>query len=132
MKYSLGVDLVYVMEFQRFLEDSASSFFEKTFTEVERSIAFRKPFSQRALFYSGRFAAKEAFVKALDGPRLHLPPELKISYPEIEIRNDEFGRPFYRFYGELSEYLRKLNFSGSQLSLSHSGDYAIAYALIEY
>lgn len=67
-------------------------------------------------FLAGRFAAKEAFSKALGtgiGEQL--------SFLHIEITNDENGKP----------YILKPKKEGVHLSISHSKEYAIAQVIIE-
>lgn len=63
-------------------------------------------------YLGGRFAAKEAFFKAI-GIENSL-----ISFQDIEVLNDKNGKPF-------------LNYPKSHLSISHENDYAIAYVIIE-
>lgn len=127
---SIGIDLTFVPEFAKVMEDSASFFLKETFTEWERGRAKSKPKDQSAYFFAGRYAAKEAFIKALDGRRLFLEPDLKLKYSEIEIRNDDYGRPYFRFYGNIAEYIRSLNPSSIRLSISHTEDYAFSEVLL--
>ncbi|TGK11971.1 holo-ACP synthase [Leptospira fletcheri] len=127
---SLGVDLVFIPEFRKALEEPGTAFFDKTFTRWELAKASAKSLSERAVFFSGRYSAKEAFVKALDGPRIHLPPAFRFLYSEIEIRNDEFGRPYCRFYGNLSDYMKKTGSSVISLSITHVEEYAFSEILL--
>ncbi|EQA55663.1 holo-ACP synthase [Leptospira kmetyi] len=130
--YSIGMDMVYIPEFESFLKDRGTFFFEKTFTEWEKSKANSKNADQRASFYSGRYAAKEAFLKALDGRRLHAEPDLNFNYAELEIRNDEYGRPFFRYYGILMDYVSDLNLISVRLTITHTQDYAASQVLVQY
>lgn len=63
-------------------------------------------------FLGGRFAGKEAFLKA-NGKGLG-----EISFQDIEILNEDSGKPY-------------LNFPNAFISLSHENTYAIAYVVIE-
>ncbi|GMO46904.1 MAG: holo-ACP synthase [Treponemataceae bacterium] len=76
-------------------------------------------------FLAGRFAAKEAFGKALGtGMR-------GLNLADICVLNNELGKPEMRlFYGAAS----RLAQSGARrvhISLSHDGDYAIAFVVLE-
>ncbi|TGK06861.1 holo-ACP synthase [Leptospira semungkisensis] len=127
---SIGVDLAFIPEFEESLKDKGTYFFSKTFSEWERNRASSKPMDQRAGFFAGRYAAKEAVIKALDGYRLFQAPELHINYSEIEIRNDDFGRPYLRFYGTFLEYMEGLKPNSIRVSISHTGDYAFSEVLL--
>lgn len=129
---SIGIDLVYIPEFENALQEKGSSFFESTFTEWEIAKSQTKPMDQRASFFSARYAAKEAVVKALDGSRLHLDPAIRLNYKEIEVRSDDSGRPFLRFYGEIQSYVQSLNLSSIRISITHSKDYAMSEVLVVY
>ncbi|TGK02852.1 holo-ACP synthase [Leptospira langatensis] len=127
---SIGVDLTFIPEFEESLQDKGTFFFAKTFSEWERSRASSKPANQRAAFFAGRYAAKEAVIKALDGYRLFQTPEIRVNYSEIEIRNDDFGRPYLRFYGTFLEYMEDLKPDSIRVSISHTGDYAFSEVLL--
>ncbi|EIE02316.1 putative holo-[acyl-carrier-protein] synthase [Leptospira licerasiae serovar Varillal str. VAR 010] len=127
---SVGVDLTFIPEFQESLHDKATFFFKITFTEWERKKGQTKPENQRASFFAGRYAAKEALIKAIDGYRLFQKPDLTVNYSEIEIRNDDYGRPYFRFYGNFETYLNNLKPNSIRLSISHTGDYAFSEVLL--
>jgi holo-[acyl-carrier protein] synthase len=81
---------------------------------------------------AGRFAAKEAILKAL-GTGLGA----GASWKQIEILPDENGAPRARFSGAVARRLRALNASGASgatrchLSISHEDDHAVAFAVLE-
>lgn len=68
---------------------------------------------RRQEFLAGRFAAKEAIIKAFG----------VIPFPEIVILNDEVGKPFVS--------CRQLNDRKINLSIAHEKAYAIAYCVVE-
>ena len=72
---------------------------------------------RKAEFLAGRFAIKEAISKALS----HV--QFELSMNEIEIRNDEFGKPYL-----VCDKLKDYKFS---LSISHERSYAIGFCIIE-
>ena len=82
--------------------------------------------SNRIKFLSGRFAAKEAFLKALKtGWRG------KITWQDIEIVSDKKGAPSLKIHGEAKNILKKLGADCMHLSISHTGDHAIAEVILE-
>ncbi|MDF3819662.1 holo-ACP synthase [Leptospira sp. 96542] len=130
--YSIGIDMVYIPEFESYLKDSGTVFFDRTFTNWEKNAANSKPLGQRAPFYSGRYAAKEAFLKAIDGRWLHAKPSIKFEYSELEIRNDDFGRPYFRFYGSLLQTVSDLQLGAVKLSITHVNEYAASQVFIQF
>lgn len=118
---TVGVDLVHVPSFAEQLEDRASGFVEHTFTPRERKVL--QPHRLAA-----RFAAKEAFLKAWSGARLHQPPLLgNVDLREIEVADDGYGRPRLILHGAIAQAVGACTTS---LSLSHDGDAAIAVVLL--
>ena len=100
-------------------------FAERVFTEKERAYCEAKG-AAAAQSYAARFAAKEAFLKALrTGWRG------KIGWQDIEIKNDEYGAPFLEISGEAREILEKLKANKIHLSMSHTTEHAIANVVLE-
>ena len=131
MIYGCGVDLTYIPEFMEVMSDPKSFFIGKYFTDNEINYVRAKGERRGPGHLAGRYAAKEAFIKALDGPRLHQKEAIQIDYKEIEIRNDDSGRPYLKFYGKILDYLNKIGINKTHLSISHVGDYATAQVIIE-
>ncbi|HNQ77222.1 MAG TPA: holo-ACP synthase [Acidobacteriota bacterium] len=77
-------------------------------------------------FLAGRFAAKEAFLKAL-GTGLGN----GILFPEIEIRPGASGNPLIDFRGRAMDVFRSIGGKKAFVSISHEKDYALAVAVIE-
>ena len=80
-------------------------------------------------FFSKRFAAKEAFAKALGtGFRNNL------NFKDIEIMNDKLGKPYYAKTKKITKIIRKQfrvkNFN-CFLSISDEKEYSTAFAIIE-
>ena len=80
-------------------------------------------------YFSKRFAAKEAFVKALGtGFRNDL------NFKDIEIMNDKFGKPYYSDSKKITKIIKKefkvKNFN-SFLSISDEKEYSTAFAIIQ-
>jgi len=82
--------------------------------------------TRRSEHYAARFAAKEAVLKALgtgwrDG----------LAFSEIEILNDELGKPQVFLHGKVKEFFNRQQIGQVSISLSHTSEIAIAFAILE-
>src|SRR4051812_38561468 len=117
MIVSIGTDIIEVYRIRETLERTPR-FTERVFTQKEREYCEAKG-AASAQSYAARFAAKEAFLKALrTGWRG------KITWQDIEIKNDEFGAPYLEISGEAKLILEKLGANRVHLSMSHTTEHA--------
>jgi holo-[acyl-carrier protein] synthase len=87
---------------------------------------------------AGRYAAKQAFVKAWSGARFGRPPALtRVDFRAVEIRLDGQGRPALALRGEVAEELASLAVQlelrgeiASHVSISHDGGVAAAVVVL--
>ncbi len=79
-----------------------------------------------ATFLTKRFAAKEAFAKAV-GTGMRAP----VLLTSIRVVHDALGRPSFDYAPELARWLRLRGMGRAQLSLSDERDYVVAFVLIE-
>jgi holo-[acyl-carrier protein] synthase len=79
-----------------------------------------------ARFLAKRFAAKEAFAKAVGGGLRH-----PVSLRRISITHDGLGKPILRFDDALRTYLEQLGISGHHLSISDERNTIIAFVVLE-
>jgi holo-[acyl-carrier protein] synthase len=120
--YGIGVDICEVNRFDRLKEKS--DFIQKIFTEEE--IKYCCPKKNSSQYFAVRFAAKEAFLKALGtgiGKGIHL--------KEIEVVRNDSGKPFILLHGETKRTFEKMKTGNIHLSLSHEKNNAIAFVIIE-
>lgn len=119
----LGIDII---EVDRVVTKIAkdTGFKERIFSEGE--IRFCDAQINKGENYAARFAAKEAFLKAT-GKGLALGYNLH----DIEVVNDEFGRPSIVLKGSFREEAIKNNWNTIHLSLSHLKTMACAVVIIE-
>ena len=119
--FGVGIDLVKVRRIQTGIEKFPKKFRSRIFTKNE--IAFCETMVFKYLSYAARFAAKEAFSKAL-GTGLRG----QISWQDIEVIDDERSKPNLLITGKAKKFLgdRKI-----LVSLSHTEDYATAIVIIE-
>lgn len=124
MIVSIGVDIIEVYRIRETLERTPR-FAERVFTETERIYCDAKG-AAAAQSYAARFAAKEAFLKALrTGWRG------RITWHDMEIINDEQGAPSLQISGEVQRLLDKMNVGSFHLSMSHTTDHATATVILE-
>jgi holo-[acyl-carrier protein] synthase len=124
MIYGIGTDIVAIERFQRFMDTGNSAIIERLFTPAERSSCGSRKDAASCL--AARFAAKEAFLKALgiglrDG----------ISWQDIEVSNNALGKPELSLSGKAAEQYQANELTGIHLSLSHDGGNAIAMVVLE-
>ncbi len=118
----LGLDVVEVARIDRLLAGSlAERLLNRVFTAAERAYCDDHP-AARALHYAGRFAAKEALVKALAAPS-------GLTWQDMEVVSD--GPPRFRTQGRCAEVLRERGIAAVHLSLSHDGGVAAAAVILE-
>lgn len=118
-----GIDVVDVSRIADKLA-KGSTFRDKVFSKHE--IEYCEKCALPAESYAARFAAKEAFLKAT-GKGLLLGYELS----EIEIRNDEDGKPFIRLSGNFLAFFSENGWKSIHVSLSHTSTTACAFVIIE-
>lgn len=122
MILGIGTDLTEVQRMARSIENPA--FLSKVFSSYE--IAYCASRANCAESYAARFAAKEAFFKALGtGWRGGM------AFHEVEVFNDELGKPAIRLLGSTLEYVRSREISHIHVSLSHIRDVAMATVALE-
>ena len=124
MIVSIGIDIV---EVYRIAETLARTprFGERVFTASEREYCDAKG-AAAAQSYAGRYAAKEAFLKALKtGWRG------KITWLDIEILSDAQGAPSLNISGEASTLFSQTGAATAHLSISHTSEHAVAQVIFE-
>ena len=119
----VGVDLCAVSRMERAL--ARPGFVSRVFTEQERAYLEEKGRS-RAQSAAAMFAAKEAVAKALGTGMSG-----GVCFDRIEVTHDALGAPGVRLCGAAQERLNALGGGRVLLSLSHEGDMAMAFAVIE-
>ena len=115
----VGTDIIEIQRIKEAIERHGERFLERLFTEKER--AYCNHYKNAIPHFAGRFAAKEAILKAFG---TGLQPEL--SWQEIEILNNPQGKPEVYVASPL---LQALSISQIFLSISHCDAYATATAI---
>ncbi len=121
----VGTDIIEIDRIKVAIEKSRrNSFLEKVFTANEIKYCEGRKASKYES-YAARFAGKEAVSKAF-GTGIGA----KAAFNEIEILNDNLGKPYVVLHGAAKEYFTSIASSEVSISLSHCKDYAIAYVSI--
>lgn len=123
MLHGIGVDILSVSRLETLRGKFDDPFFTKTFTQAEYSEAMARP--DPIVYFAGRFAAKEAVLKALGGV------EGKFRFNEIETLNDGSGKPYVSLHGLAKETQDANGVKNLFVSLSNDGGYVVAYAICE-
>ena len=121
----IGTDIVAIERFQRFIDENNTALLHRIFTEQERAYCSARKISCAAS-YAARFAAKEAFMKAL-GTGLRE----GISWHDIEVTNDSLGKPELILSGRAMSLFLDQCLSSVFLSLSHDAGMAVALVVLE-
>ncbi len=128
MIIGIGSDIVHVDRFEYLISSYGDRFLKRIFTQKERAYAKKSKNSPNV--YAKRFAAKEAFSKALGtGFRKGL------RWKDIEISHTKLGQPFIIAHGKAKKLIEAchgpLDTCRIHLSLSDEKNLALAFVIIE-
>lgn len=127
MIFGTGIDVVEVERIKKQLKDSGERFYSYLFTQDEIAYCTEPANihvqSQR---FGGRFAAKEAFFKALgtgwrDG----------LSWKDVEVKNDDMGKPLLNLKNKALEMVEEAGVTNVQMSISHGKELATSIVILE-
>ena len=113
-----GVDVVELPRFRKALARGGQAFLRRIFTKQEEAYA-RARRRTTLLHLAGRFAAKEAVIKAIS----QLQPRRVLAMNQVEVRNDRLGRPHIILHDGKHGLLKV------HVSLSHVDTVAVASAI---
>ena len=119
-----GIDIAEVDRIAASIERFGRRFLERVFTPEE--IRYCESKANKAERYAGRFAAKEAAMKALGTGWNH-----GVRWRDCEVARMPGGRPTIHFHGKAAEFAAKLGANHAALSLSHTQEQAIAHVILE-
>jgi holo-[acyl-carrier protein] synthase len=122
--FGIGVDIVEVPRVKRLLERYGERFAARTLAPAEWD-GFRTSV-QPALYLAGRFAAKEAFSKAM-GTGLRHP----VSLTRIGVTHDALGKPRLQLHPDLELLLAQRGVIARHVTLSHEHSVACAFVVLE-
>ncbi|MGV3627698.1 MAG: holo-ACP synthase [Betaproteobacteria bacterium] len=124
MIYGIGIDVIQPHRVARLLEKYGDRFVQRVLTPVERP-RYEKT-KQPVLFLANRFAAKEAFSKAM-GTGFRYPVTLQC----ISVVQNSAGKPSLAFNEALTALVKNRGISGHHLTISDESNLACACVVLE-
>ncbi|MBX3131472.1 MAG: holo-ACP synthase [Polyangiaceae bacterium] len=123
MIVGLGIDVASIERMRSALERHGERLWDRILTPAERAdLAHLR--GDRAVALAGRFAAKEAFSKALGAPR-------DVWFQDVEVRRDPDGAPRLTWSGPAERRARERGVSRGLLSITHDAGVAAAVVILE-
>jgi len=119
-----GIDLVKIERIEKIIKRWGNNFNCRIFTPLERDYCEKKK-DNKYQSYAGKFAAKEALLKAL-GLGLR-----GANWKEIEIKNNELGQPIIDTSGKLKNIASTRGVNKYFVTISHTKEYATAQVILE-
>lgn len=124
MIVGLGLDIAEIDRIEAAIGRHGEAFINRLFTPAEREYCER--FHNRYERYAARFAAKEAAMKALGTGWRH-----GIRWRDIEVAREASGKPTLRLAGVAREFAERMGVRNISLTITHSGNLAVAQAIFE-
>ncbi len=124
MIYGIGTDIVDPVRIAASLERYGEKFARRILTNSEW-VEYSNS-SKPVVFLAGRFAAKEAFSKAM-GTGLRYP----VSLDFITVTHDDLGKPFFKFHADLDQFIDERGVTNHHLSISDEMNLTCAFVILE-
>jgi len=120
----IGIDIIEIEKLREAIKRGKERFIRRVFTDLEMDYCNRK--RSRYQHFAVRFAAKEAFMKALGTGWQN-----GIRWRDIETLNDRLEKPGLNLFGKAKELASEMKVKKIHVSLSHFEKYAIAQVILE-
>lgn len=117
-----GIDIVICERIERIWRDHGQNFLDRVYTPGEQAYCLNSKI--QVIRLAGRFAAKEAVMKALGTGWGR-----GIEFRDIETLPDPQGKPLVTLHRQTAEFSHALGIRQILVSISHAGAYAVASAL---
>lgn len=124
MIVGIGSDIARVERFAKAVKRHGPRFAQRILGPEEQAVWQTK--GQPASYLAKRFAAKEAYVKALG-----LGLRSGMQWGDIQILNDSLGKPSLQLSGEALRLFQASGASATHITLSDEADYAVAFVVLE-
>lgn len=124
MIYGIGTDIIAVDRIEAALTRFGDKFAQRILAPEE--LGEFAACANRARFLAKRFAAKEAFSKAV-GTGMRYP----VTWQNINVTHDDLGRPSFGLAPDLAENLRQRNIRSHHLSISDEAEMVVAFSILE-
>ncbi|MFH1825377.1 MAG: holo-ACP synthase [Candidatus Firestonebacteria bacterium] len=120
MDFKFGIDIVEIKRIKNLI-NKRKNFISKVFTKKE--ITYCRSKKNPCLHFASRFAAKEAFLKAVSSGW-----QGKLKWKDIEVYNDKFGKPMIFLLSSKYKFIQKIK--DIELTISQDKSHAIAFVAI--
>ena len=124
MIVGLGIDIAEVPRVKAAIERHGETFLRRLYTPAERQYCER--FKNKYERYAGRFAAKEAAMKALGTGWSR-----GVRWVDVEVVREKGGRPTMKLAGEAGKVAERMGVKNIALSITHTADQAFAQVIFE-
>ncbi|UXZ55315.1 holo-ACP synthase [Halomonas sp. 7T] len=124
MIVGIGSDIARVERFARAIQRHGPRFAARILGPQEQAVWRQK--GEPEAYLAKRFAAKEAFVKALG-----LGLRSGMRWSDIQVVNDALGKPSFMLSGEAQRLFQATGASSAHVTLSDEADYAVAFVILE-
>ena len=124
MIVGLGLDISEIDRIEAAIKRHGAPFLERLFTPGE--VAYCESHKGKYERYAARFAAKEAAMKALGTGWSH-----GVRWRDIEVTREPSGKPTLRLAGVAAEIAKRMGVKNISLSITHSGNLALAEVIFE-
>jgi holo-[acyl-carrier protein] synthase len=124
MIYGVGTDIVNIDRVKKILSKNRDGFVKRVLSEHEQALFANK--ADSAAYCAKRFAAKEAFAKALGTGIGRV-----VSFQDLTVRNNENGKPHFIPSEKLRQFLVEKKIKRAHLSISDESQNAIAFVVLE-
>jgi len=121
---AIGIDLVEIARIEEVFNRRGERFRVRVFTEDEIIYCERR--ASKLASYAARFAAKEAAMKALGTGWAE-----GVGWRDVEVVSGPSGAPSLNLHGRALERMHEIGATKALVSLTHSGDLAMAEVLLE-
>ena len=124
MIVGLGIDIAEVARVKAAIERHGETFLRRLYTTQEQEYCER--FKNKYERYAGRFAAKEAAMKALGTGWSR-----GVRWVDVEVTREKGGRPTIKLAGEAAKIAERLSVKYISLSITHTAEQAFAQVIFE-
>ena len=124
MTFGVGIDVIEVSRIQKEISKQDGGFRDRVFTKNEINYCESKVNKEQN--YAARFAAKEAFFKALGSGWSN-----GYAWTDVEVAKDDAGKPYIITHGKIKEFIKQNQISNILVSLSHIKETATAIVSLE-
>lgn len=120
----MGIDIIEVPRVEAAIARFGTRFVQRVFTDAE--IRYCESKQNKFERFAGRFAAKEAALKAIGTGW-----KRGVAWRDVEVSREPSGKPTIAFSGKAAEFAKRLGVRRASLSISHTAEQAIAQVILE-